>query len=80
MTHASPQLPHSALINPRDAAVYLGCSRQWLAVLRMKGTGPAYHKHGSWVRYRVADLDAWVEKHRVHTAGLASAQGAAGDA
>jgi hypothetical protein len=73
MTHASSQLPPSALINPRDAAVYLGCSRQWLAVLRMKGTGPAYHKHGSWVRYRVADLDAWVERHRVQP-------GAAGDA
>jgi hypothetical protein len=72
MKQASPQLPPSALVNPRDAAAYLGCSRQWLAVLRMKASGPAYHKHGSWVRYRVADLDAWVDQHRVQPGAAGS--------
>jgi predicted DNA-binding transcriptional regulator AlpA len=64
----SKPLPCTALINARQAAAYLGCSVQWLAVLRMQGRGPAYHKAGSWVRYRVSDLDAWVAQHRVATA------------
>jgi hypothetical protein len=60
-------LPKSALVTGRDAAEYLGCSIQWLAVLRMRRAGPAYIKHGSWVRYRLADLDAWANQHRVPT-------------
>jgi hypothetical protein len=60
-------LPKSALIGSRQAASYLGCSAQWLAVLRMRHAGPAYIKHGAWIRYRVSDLDAWTELHRVAT-------------
>lgn len=58
-------LPKSALVGSRQAASYLGCSAQWLAVLRMRHAGPAYIKHGAWIRYRVSDLDAWTEQHRV---------------
>lgn len=60
-------LPKTALLGSRQAAAYLGCSAQWLAVLRMRRTGPAYIKHGAWVRYRVSDLNAWTEQHRVAT-------------
>ena len=60
-----------ALLSPKQAAQYLHCSRQWLAVLRMQGTGPSYIKHGAYVRYRVADLDAWAERHRVETGDAA---------
>jgi hypothetical protein len=60
-------LPKTALIGSRQAASYLGCSPQWLAVLRMRRAGPDYVKHGSWVRYRVSDLDAWTERHRIST-------------
>ncbi len=60
-------LPKSALIGSRQAAAYLGCSAQWLAVLRMRHAGPAYIKHGAWIRYRVGDLDGWTEKLRVDT-------------
>ena len=58
-------LPKTALIGSRQAAGYLGCSAQWLAVLRMRRAGPAYIKHGGWIRYRVSDLDTWTEQHRV---------------
>jgi hypothetical protein len=58
-------LPKAALLGSRQAAAYLRCSAQWLAVLRMRHAGPAYIKHGAWVRYRVSDLDAWTERHRV---------------
>jgi hypothetical protein len=60
-------LPKSALLGGRQAAAYLGCSAQWLAVLRMRHAGPAYIKHGAWIRYRVADLDSWTDLHRVAT-------------
>lgn len=60
-------LPRNALIDSRTAAQRLGFSRQWLAVLRMQQAGPPYIKFGSRVRYRVADLDAWVTRHRVAT-------------
>ena len=61
----------TALVDSRQAASYLGCSRQWLAILRMQHAGPAYIKHGSWVRYRIADLDTWVNRHRVATGDAA---------
>jgi hypothetical protein len=60
-------LPKTTLIGSRQAAAYLGCSSQWLAIHRMRHTGPAYIKHGAWIRYRVADLDAWTERHRIAT-------------
>jgi len=66
-------LPKTALIDSRHAATYLGCSAQWLAVLRMRQTGPSYIKHGAWVRYRVSDLDAWTEQHRVRSAAESAA-------
>lgn len=66
-------LPKTALIDSRRAAAYLGCSAQWLAVLRMRQAGPAYIKHGTWVRYRVSDLDAWTEQHRVRSAAESAA-------
>lgn len=61
-------LSKNALIGSRDAAAYLRCSAAWLAVLRMRQAGPTYVKHGNWVRYRVSDLDAWTEQHRVRGA------------
>jgi hypothetical protein len=60
-------LPKSALIGSRQAAAYLACSAQWLAVLRMQHAGPPYIKHGAWIRYRVSDLDGWTERHRIST-------------
>lgn len=63
----SHALSVTALVNSRQAASYLRCSPQWLAVLRMQGRGPCYHKHGSWIRYSLTDLAAWAERHRVAT-------------
>jgi len=47
-----------------EAADYLGVNEQTLAMMAMRGTGPRYSKlSGRLVRYRVSDLDAWVEAH-----------------
>jgi hypothetical protein len=63
MSSSVHDLPKGELIASRQAAAYLGCSAQWLATLRMRHAGPDYVKHGTWVRYRVSDLDAWTERH-----------------
>jgi hypothetical protein len=60
-----------------DASIYLGMSRSFLRKARMRGQhgpGPVYVKLGYAVRYRIADLDAWLEASRrggqhAHTRG-----------
>ena len=59
---ASPQ----ALLAPSDAAKYLGVSEQTLAVWRCTKRYPLnYIKVGRLVRYRVTDLDAFMEQRTV---------------
>lgn len=49
-------------LSPEAAAAYLGgISKLTLADWRTKGIGPVFHKAGALVRYRQADLDAWME-------------------
>ena len=58
----------SKYLNTREAAAYLGISRQWLEVGRSKGYGPPFIKAGNgqkgFVRYRRADLDQWMRAHQ----------------
>ncbi len=57
-------------LNTRQAAAYLGVSRQFLEIARHRGAGgPEYVKLARLVRYRRLDLDAFMEAHlRRHTA------------
>ena len=56
----------STTLTPRDAAAYLGMSKAFLAKSRIRGTdGPVYLRIGRAVRYRPADLDAWLEAKRI---------------
>jgi len=50
-----------------ETAHYIGMSRPWLRLQRMRGTGPAFIKIGRAVRYDIRDLDRWLELHRVET-------------
>ena len=43
----------------KRAACYLGLSPSTLDGYRVSGDGPAFHRFGNRVRYRLADLDAW---------------------
>lgn len=69
MSHPLPP----ATLNEADAATYLGVSRFTLRQARAgawakpyrQPRGPAYVKLGRTVRYRVADLDAYLEAHRI---------------
>jgi excisionase family DNA binding protein len=56
--------PATALTE-REAAAYLAMSSHTLRAWRARGGGPAFHKLGRSVRYRVADLDRWLESCRV---------------
>jgi excisionase family DNA binding protein len=51
----------SPLMDPETAGAYLGVKKLTLCDWRTKGVGPSYLKVGSLVRYRQADLDAWLE-------------------
>lgn len=56
-----------AALNTRQAATRVGLSAGHLENERSAGRGPAYIKLGGAVRYRIQDLDAWLESHRVST-------------
>jgi hypothetical protein len=75
---ANPTAQHSDTDKPRrtpavpvgtvmeeDAAHYTGWSQAYLRKSRRFGRGPAYLRIGRSIRYRIADLDAWLEAHRV---------------
>ncbi|MFC6632422.1 helix-turn-helix transcriptional regulator [Microbulbifer taiwanensis] len=49
-------------LDTKQAAQYLSLSAVWLNELRIKGGGPKFYKLGRAVRYKVEDLDAWVEE------------------
>lgn len=49
------------ILNTEESAEYLRLSKPTLDRLRVTGGGPRFCKLGSAVRYRRADLDAWLE-------------------
>ena len=67
--------------NTLKAADYLGLMPKTLERMRTTGEGPPYRKHGRYVRYTRAELDAWSQA-RSHAGtgngtqpGTGSAQG-----
>jgi hypothetical protein len=50
----------SPWLTTRAAAEYLGCTAGTLKTWRAAGAGPRYHGRHRFVRYNVADLDAFV--------------------
>ena len=57
------------LVHERDAAKFLNVSVAWLQRQRWLGTGPIWIRvggpQGRAVRYRYADLQAWIESNAV---------------
>jgi hypothetical protein len=47
-------------MTPREAAAYLRSSPSTLAKRRVYGNGPLWSSIGTAIRYRRADLDAWM--------------------
>jgi predicted DNA-binding transcriptional regulator AlpA len=59
IAHADQARQESPFLNTTDAGTYVGLSRRTLEKMRTSGNGPTYRKHGRYVRYHIADLDAW---------------------
>ena len=57
----------SGFLDTRRAATYLGLSHRTLDGYRVSGAGPAFHRFGNRVRYRMADLETWAEQRRATT-------------
>lgn len=56
-----------------EAAEYIRMSKPTLDRLRVSGEGPIYIQIGRAVRYRKADLDAWVESRLTRSTSERSA-------
>lgn len=52
-------------VDTKGAAERIGLASKTLENMRTKGGGPRFMKLGRAVRYRVADLDAWMSAHVV---------------
>jgi hypothetical protein len=55
-------------VDTRGAAKYSAYSPDFFRAARRMGRGPAYIRVGRSIRYRLKDLDAWLESHRVDPA------------
>ena len=71
-TGAQPdvQLPGRDMLNERQLAEYLKISVPTVRSWRLFRKGPAYHKFGSSVRYRISDVDQWVDSTREQLEGI----------
>jgi predicted DNA-binding transcriptional regulator AlpA len=49
------------ILKTPEAAIYLRLAKPTLERFRISGGGPQYCKLGGAVRYRLCDLDAWLE-------------------
>lgn len=55
-------MEEQSALTPRQASRYIGVSEAALRLWRPDGKGPRYFKAGvKLIRYRKADLDAWIE-------------------
>ncbi len=58
------------LLTEKEAAIYLGVSRQFLRKGRMEGhrpnhaERPPFIKSGRMIRYSIDDLSDWIDRHR----------------
>lgn len=55
------------ILDTPEAASYIRLSKPTLERLRLTGDGPPYAKLGKAVRYRRADLDAWLESRLIRS-------------
>jgi excisionase family DNA binding protein len=58
-----------AFVSRQEAAELLGVTPQALSQMSVRGEGPKYVKVGRSVRYRRADLLAWIDERIVDPAG-----------
>ena len=70
MAHAlldATAAPPPQTLTEEQAARYVNYSIPFLRLTRRENRGPAFLRIGRSIRYRIADLDAWMAAHRVTT-------------
>ena len=73
ISHADQARKDSPFLTTTQAGTYVGLSRRTLEKMRTTGNGPVYRKHGRYVRYHIADLDAWSTSRQKHSTSEADA-------
>lgn len=58
------QTARQQLLSPADVAAYLGVPLRTVYGWRSRGGGPRGYRVGRHVRYRVDEVDAWLDDHR----------------
>jgi Helix-turn-helix domain len=53
------------LLTRREAAAFLAVPEKTLATWAYRHDGPTYYRVGRWTRYRIEDLQAWLDSRRV---------------
>lgn len=56
-----------AVVNEKDAAEILNISAQTLQAWRQQKTGPAYVKVGRLVKYRIIDLEDYINRNTIRS-------------
>ncbi|MGO1971582.1 MAG: helix-turn-helix transcriptional regulator [Propionibacteriaceae bacterium] len=69
MTISADTTTPSPVLDSAAAANYLGVGHSTIREWRYLGTGPRYAKIRRLVRYRVVDLDQWLEDQVRATSG-----------
>lgn len=70
---------HSRLLTRDEVADLYGLSKRWLEVAATKGEGPPLVRISArMVRYRVCDIDHWIEAHVTDRSGNVSPSQKAG--
>jgi len=72
--HAFVQTQTGRLMPEQEAAEHLGISVRTLQAWRVKGGGPKYSKIGRSVRYRLCDLDAFIEANLTNSTSESGAK------
>lgn len=67
MTPSSNALPCDRLLSRAEVEVHFGLSRRFLEVSAVRGDGPPMIRINRAVRYKVADIRGWIERHRVNS-------------
>ncbi len=67
MTESDPKPPEKPFLTTKEAAAWLGLTKNTLEKMRVFGGGPLYRKHGRYVRYHMEDLVAWSESRKRRT-------------
>ncbi len=55
----------SEMVNTGQAATMLGLKKNTLDIWRLRGVGPKFVKMGRTVRYRLADIEDFIQSHTI---------------